>query len=333
MSETLRPMTLGDILDRTIQLYRRNFVSFAGIAAVPTVVILAFMVPLLAAVGTLGVFHRKAAPLSGALLAAIVAGSMIFAIVILVATVVSQAALIRAVTSAHTGQRLSIGQALGSVRPHFGRYVGVLSLQGIFVALIPAVLAGVVLGIVFALARAAGGGAGSIGLAGFATFLIVAAAFVIIVLRGLTYSLAMPACIAETKPAWKSLQRSKKLSKGTRGRIFLMFLLIWVVAMALSTGGYIVMLIVMAAAALLGKGGAGSIIVIVAGEIINLLVNFALQVLITPVYMAALVLFYYDQRIRMEGYDIEWMMERAGLTVAQPEIASGAAADAETLNG
>jgi hypothetical protein len=326
-------MTLGDILDRTIQLYRRNFVSFAGIAAVPTVVILAFMVPLLAAVGTLGVFHRKAAPLNGALLAAIVAGSMIFAIVILVATVVSQAALIRAVTGAHTGQRLSIGEALGSVRPHFGRYLGVLSLQGIWVGLIPAVIAGVVLGAVFALARAAGGGAGSIGLAGFAAFLIVAAAIVIIVLRGLTYSLALPACIAETKPAWESLQRSKKLSKGTRGRIFLMFLLIWVVAMALSTGGYIVMLIVMAAAALLGKGGAGGIIAIVAGEIINLLVNFALQVLITPVYMAALVLFYYDQRIRMEGYDIEWMMERAGLTVAQPEIASGAAADAETMNG
>jgi hypothetical protein len=30
----------------------------------------------------------------------------------------------------------------------------------------------------------------------------------------------------------------------------------------------------------------------------------------------ALVLFYYDQRIRKEGYDIEWMMQQAGL--AQP---------------
>jgi Protein of unknown function (DUF975) len=326
-------MTLGDILDRTIQLYRRNFLSFAGIAAVPTVIILAVMVPLLAAIGLLGVVHRRSAPLSGALFAAIIVGSVAFAMVMLVATVVSQAALIRAVTAAHTGQRLSIGRALSSVRPHFGRYLGVLSLQGIFVALIPSAIAGVVLGVVFALAHAAGGGVGSIGVAGFAAFLIVVAAVVIIVLRGLTYSLAMPACIVESASAWESLQRSKKLSNGTRGRIFLMFLLIWVVAMALSTGGYIVMLIVMAGAALLGKGGAGSIIVIVAGEIINLLVNFSLQVLITPVYMAALVLFYYDQRIRIEGYDIEWMMERAGLTAAQPEIPSGPAADAETLNG
>jgi hypothetical protein len=28
------------------------------------------------------------------------------------------------------------------------------------------------------------------------------------------------------------------------------------------------------------------------------------------------VLFYYDQRIRKEGFDIEWMMQRAGMTDA-----------------
>jgi hypothetical protein len=31
------------------------------------------------------------------------------------------------------------------------------------------------------------------------------------------------------------------------------------------------------------------------------------------VYSIALMLFYYDQRIRHEGFDIEWMMQRAGL--------------------
>ena len=44
------------------------------------------------------------------------------------------------------------------------------------------------------------------------------------------------------------------------------------------------------------------------------LVDFAVQILIAPVYAMALVLFYYDQRIRTEGYDIERMMEAAGLT-------------------
>ena len=33
--ETLRPSTLGEILDRTALLYRRNFLLFAGVAALP----------------------------------------------------------------------------------------------------------------------------------------------------------------------------------------------------------------------------------------------------------------------------------------------------------
>jgi hypothetical protein len=39
-----------------------------------------------------------------------------------------------------------------------------------------------------------------------------------------------------------------------------------------------------------------------------------------PVYGIALVLFYYDQRIRKEGYDIEWMMEQAGLTTGRTVV-------------
>jgi len=44
------------------------------------------------------------------------------------------------------------------------------------------------------------------------------------------------------------------------------------------------------------------------------------------VYGIALVLFYYDQRIRMEGFDIEWMMQQAGMADAlppAPQIAPG----------
>jgi hypothetical protein len=34
METNLRPLTLGEILDRTAQLYRTNFLLFAGISAV-----------------------------------------------------------------------------------------------------------------------------------------------------------------------------------------------------------------------------------------------------------------------------------------------------------
>ena len=40
MIDTLRPSTLGEILDRTAQIYRTRFLVFLGIAAMPASVIL-----------------------------------------------------------------------------------------------------------------------------------------------------------------------------------------------------------------------------------------------------------------------------------------------------
>ena len=45
---------------------------------------------------------------------------------------------------------------------------------------------------------------------------------------------------------------------------------------------------------------------------------FAVQALTRPVYGISLILFYYDQRIRQEAFDIEWMMLKAGLVVPPP---------------
>jgi hypothetical protein len=47
---------------------------------------------------------------------------------------------------------------------------------------------------------------------------------------------------------------------------------------------------------------------------------FTASTLIGPIFPIALTLFYYDQRIRLEGYDIERMMEAAGMnaTVTTP---------------
>jgi hypothetical protein len=40
---------------------------------------------------------------------------------------------------------------------------------------------------------------------------------------------------------------------------------------------------------------------------------FFTNAFIGPIYAIGLTLFYYDQRIRKEGFDIEWMMRSAGL--------------------
>ena len=104
-----------------------------------------------------------------------------------------------------------------------------------------------------------------------------------------------------------------ELSKGTRGRIFVMYLLVMALSMALSMVAAIPFLIIVAVASTTGSGTANPA-ALVAAEVIRVVVDFLLQVLVAPVSAVALVLFYYDQRIRKEGFDIEWMMQQAGLT-------------------
>ena len=48
MTTALRPMTLGELLDRTFFLYRGHFLVFAGIVALPQLIVLALQLATLA---------------------------------------------------------------------------------------------------------------------------------------------------------------------------------------------------------------------------------------------------------------------------------------------
>jgi hypothetical protein len=57
--------------------------------------------------------------------------------------------------------------------------------------------------------------------------------------------------------------------------------------------------------------------------ILSQTMNTALAAAFGPIYPIALTLFYYDQRIRKEGFDIERLMESAGLN-ANATLPAGA---------
>lgn len=50
----LRPLSLGEILDRAFSLYRNHFLLFVGIAAIPQLLILALHLAQLFLFGTVG---------------------------------------------------------------------------------------------------------------------------------------------------------------------------------------------------------------------------------------------------------------------------------------
>jgi hypothetical protein len=314
MSETLRPSTLGEILDRTAQLYRRNFWMFAGVAALPIGVIIAVSA-LAAAIWR--VFFSSLTVDNFAMngtLAILFLGIVLVAIPIYIAAgVFSYAGLTGAAASAHRSEAITIRSALAAVKPRFWRYLWFIILQGFIAGVLPASAAALAIGILIGLAAAAGGGAASV-VAGFVAVLLGIAAVVVIIWLWLNYSLGLPTCVIEERPAWESLQRAWKLSQGTRGRIFVMYLLVIALSIAVSMIAAIPSMIVIFIAAAHGNGAAQSSAAFIVAEIVRVVMDFVLQVLIAPVSAIALVVFYYDQRIRKEGFDIEWMMQRAGLT-------------------
>jgi uncharacterized membrane protein len=317
MKEPLRPFTLGEILDRTALLYRRNFLLLAGVAAAPTGALVAVFVIFGATIAFFGVTAKGTIAPHVLTVVLILAAVLVGLPVGIAATVFSHAALTRTAVSAHMGERLTIRAALQGVMPRFWRYLWLMVLQGVFAALIPAFAAAGVVGIVAVLANLVSGAGASWGTGlglGFLAFLVIAATVVVVIIRALGYSMAMAVCVVEEMPAWESLNRSMKLSKGTRGRIFVMALLVWALSIVLSMIAYIPMMLIVATVTAVGHGTQYAVVTTIVAEILNFLVNFALQTLLAPVYITALMLFYYDQRIRTEGYDIEWMMAQAGLT-------------------
>jgi hypothetical protein len=315
MSETFRPATLGEILDRTAQIYRRSFMLFVGVAALPIGVIVG--VSALAAAIWKAFFSSITINnfgTSGALAVLIVSMVLVALPVYIAAAVFSYAALTGAAANAHRGEGFTVRSALAAVKPRFWRYLWFLILQGIVIGFIPAATAVVVITGLLYMAPGAGTAAGLA--LGFVAFVTGAAAFVIIVWLVLGYSLGFPVCVIEDKAAWESLQRAWKLSQGTRGRILVMYLLVIALSFAVSMLSAIPTMIVIFIAAARGGGAAQSSTAFIAAEVVRVVMDFVLQVLIAPVSAIALVLFYYDQRVRKEGFDIEWMMQQAGL--AQP---------------
>jgi hypothetical protein len=316
MNETLRPSTLGEILDRTVQLYRRNFWLFAGTAALPFAAI--FAVALVAV--PFGVFAIPGVAGSASSVTSMIGGAAVL-IAVLIALpvylalyVYAVAGITQAAVATHRGEKLTIRAALRSVRPRFWTYFGFLLLQGLIAALVPGVAAGsVIFGLILLGARAGMATATGIGIV-FLVVIVGAAAVFVILWLAMSYAMGMAVCVAEQKPAWESLQRALDLSKGTRLRIFVMFLLIIVLSMAASTIGYILSLLTAAVASLAGNSSSFAIIAAAVSGVVYAVLNLSAQIVLQPVSWIALVLFYYDQRIRKEGFDIEWMMQRAGMT-------------------
>ena len=121
----LRPLSLGDILDRTFSLYRRHFLLFMGISGIPQVLVLALNLSQTAL--------QAGIPRAQLDLSLTVAFLILYIPITLVAYLFSQGGAIFAVSDLYLGRTITIAESLRRVWDELGSLLGVLILNGIVV--------------------------------------------------------------------------------------------------------------------------------------------------------------------------------------------------------
>lgn len=223
MTTTLRPMSTGQVLDRTFNLYRRNFVVFFGIAMLPPgLVLLMQLIPL----GLAPLVQRGTFVAGGALIAG-VAGIVVLVIAALVGYAIAHAATIFAVSAVHLGRQTSISESYSRVRGRYGRVLNVV-LSILIRAIGGAILIGLAaVALVTSISKLAPTGGPAAGLIGGAlSMILMIGAFIVGIYYFLRYAVAVPACVLEDIKARAALARSVFLTKGDRGRIFVIYFLV-----------------------------------------------------------------------------------------------------------
>ena len=313
METNLRPLTLGEILDRTAHLYRSHFWLFAGIASVYSGALLLLN---LLQIGVQEYLRFKS--MAGYVWLAGGIGIVLQFLVSFLVGGVAVAANNRAVGWVHLGERATIRGAYDSIVPRAGRYLWLMTIISVILWTPMLLVYG---GFVFTLYRVLGssgvksltGSAPPLNQQAALTFVLVTFCFILVagiaaayaVVMGLRYALAIAASVVEDLPARPAMRRSTLLSKGSRGRIFVLGLLVAVI----QTGIVLIMQIPFMVMSFKHHGELAA-----GARIAQQFVAFLTNTFVGPIYAIGLTLFYYDQRVRKEGYDIEWMMHAAGMT-------------------
>jgi len=225
-------------------------------------------------------------------------------IIFLVLQFWAQGALIHAVSETYLGHSTSIKASYGAMRSRIGRLIGTLILWSIIVFGIPALL-----GIVAAVAvpSLAMMGLGGI-TAGIIAVVVVILAIWIFATLLLNWLLVDKVVVLEEIGWMKALRRSKELMKGRTEPGFWKSIkskasLIILVGFLIGIG---IHLLFQLPGVVLGILFPGGIVITTVQGVLNMV-----AVSLATAYTAiAMILFYYDIRVRKEGFDLKMMAEK-----------------------
>jgi hypothetical protein len=301
----LRPLTTGELLDRTFQLYRSHFSLFAGLAVLPAAInVVTQSVRLWYSAHQSVHVHQgydlyRVQGITGSL-------AVVAAVISLVLYGIVQAATTWAVSSVYLGETASLKTAFAKAREHWFRYTAIVLRQiwaGFWLPILLSVAA-----LTLAVARRKSVGANMV-----AGFIIFAAFFSLIyaVWAYIRVSLAVPAAVMESLGVRASIKRSKRLLVNRKVRVLLLFVFLFAL--------YLVIGAIQAPLAIIALRSRGAQAFVT--HAISLAIAFVTGTFVGPIGAIAICLFYIDERIRREGFDIEWMMSKVAPAPVIPQVA------------
>lgn len=328
MDSGLRPMSASQVLDRTFYLYRNNFWLFAGIAMItPALTTLSgllqlrmFGVPVTP--DPARVDPQMMQQFFQDMIARTVVGITLGTAVYAVGYAIASGATVYAVSLLHLGKTTTIKESYARIKGMFWRILG-LVLRIFFIAAWPLAL---VYGLLFALLLSMAGLMKAQAAPG--PILLVVGGFLLLFagLGGATfwffyaycrYALAVPACTIEDLPVRYALIRSKFLTKGNVARVFGIYVLTLLIAIAVK--GVLQMPAFMATGVFSVKPGMhlnlGWMTWLYSADFVGTMIA-------GPIATIAMALVYYDERVRKEAFDLQVMMDSLrGTSTAAPASA------------
>jgi hypothetical protein len=298
----LRPLTTGEVLDRTFYLYRSNFWLFVGLASIAAGVNVVTQLLKLLYQHFFGVFalgqvarttaHPQTLTQSGVFIAL----SLVSSILYFAVYGVTHAATTSAVSAIYLGDATSMKIAFRAVSARWARFFGISLWQlwsagWIFTLLIILPI------VIFSL-----GMQSKMWIAGI-MFFLASLSLIYGMVAYIRNSFGVPAAVMEDLKVRAAMRRSKVLTAGSKGRIFLLFLFITVL--------YFVVLAIQSPLLVLLVRAKGTPQLLL-GQALGLAIGFVASAVLGPIGAIGLCLFYIDQRVRKEGFDIEFLIERSG---------------------
>lgn len=264
----LRAMSVGDILDETVRLYRQNFRTFIAIVAILQLPLVILQLAQSTIVGPAGVgFLTAEGDLQMGALIFYFLSSLVMVFVGLFVTILMQGAFAGAISKRYMGQEIAVRSAYEAALPFFWRLLRAMLLVSIVLGLISLTIIGIPVAI----------------------FL------------GIRWSLSTAAIVLEGTGARAGISRSTELVKGSGWRVLGVFILAGI-------GEYLIALIPSALiggvlGVIMVVGGPNASLM----YMVSLVIGTFFGVLAAPILPIVSILLYYDLRIRKEGFDMQML--------------------------